>query len=237
MSGDREEKYAAIFDFDGVLYSQSARWKIIDARLGVVGSRVSWEQGLRMYNAATQKFEELQVTECFAPDEFEFATVRDRANLTLPRHLMKTAQNHAFRGHDIFVLSRYAFRDFLRVNERFMGNPGPLPGHLPSKENPFEHSKLLVTEHYSTAHGDVALSLSEKFRTITKMLSREGAAEPAQGDENDQASEDYARIFLYYTEDGYLKLVEDFVREEMQNLTGGRNAIVPSLIASIPEAP
>ena len=221
-----EEKNTAIFDFDGVLYSGTARWKIIDARLGVVGSRVTWEAGLRIYDQAAHKFEGIQLTECFAPDEFEFATVRENAaNLTLPRHLMKTAQNHNFRGHDLFVLSRYAFRDFLRVNERFMGQPGPLP----MKGNPFEHSRLLVTEDYSAAHANTALSLQEKFRMLGSMLLR---------DESEDASaptDTYTRIYLYYTEPAYIALTEEFLRNERESLAGGRNAIVTSYIADIPE--
>ena len=138
-----EDRNAAVFDFDGVLYSPNAKWKIIDARLGVVGSRISWERGLQMYREASARFDGIQLTECFAPDEFEFATAPGQANLTLPQHLMKTAQNHAFRGHELLVISRYAFRDFLRVNERFMGQPGPLP----LKGNPFEQARMLVTEN------------------------------------------------------------------------------------------
>ncbi|MCR9141890.1 MAG: hypothetical protein NXI24_06530 [bacterium] len=248
---EREEKNAAIFDFDGVLYSSSARWKIIDARLGVVGSRVAWEAGLRMYDQASQKFPGLQLNECFAPDEFEFAVLRDHANLTLPRHLMKTAQNHIFRGHDLFVLSRYSFRDFLRVNERFMGQPGPLP----LKGNPFEHSRLLVTEDYSAAHGNTGASLNQKFRRIVSMLELNrdteethppsddrdpaGAPDSAIADQgaDDSAPETgmYSRVFLYYTETGYPDLADQFLRSTMDDLAGGRNAIVVSYIADVPE--
>ncbi|MEQ9366245.1 MAG: hypothetical protein RIF32_18545, partial [Leptospirales bacterium] len=221
MSDQAEEKNAAIFDFDGVLYSSSARWKVIDARLGVIGSRVAWEAGLRMYGQASRKFAGLQLNECFAPDEFEFAVVRDHANLTLPRHLMKTAQNHIFRGHDLFVLSRYAFRDFLRVNERFMGQPGPLP----LKGNPFEHSRLLVTEDYGAAHSNTDASLQDKFQRIVSMLERgdasgvsqepaeapatffgksaaeKAATEQARQSAGEKATEadTYSRVFLYYT--------------------------------------
>ncbi len=243
-----EERNAAIFDFDGVLYSSSARWKIIDARLGVIGSRVAWEAGLRMYDQAAQKFPGLRLNECFAPDEFEFEIVRDHANLTLPRHLMKTAQNHVFRGHDLFVLSRYAFRDFLRVNERFMGQPGPLP----LKGNPFEHSRLLVTEDYSAAHGDTSRSLQQKFQMIASMLERRSDSEEesdsggsvsgsaaslpaATADPASESPDAYSRIFLYYTEADYPGLAESYVRAEMDTLSGGRNAIVTSFIADVPE--
>lgn len=244
MTEQAEEKNAAIFDFDGVLYSSSARWKVIDARLGVIGSRVAWETGLRMFHQAANKFAGLQLNECFAPDEFEFATVRDHANLTLPRHLIKTAQNHIFRGHDLFVLSRYAFRDFLRVNERFMGQPGPLP----LKGNPFEQSRLLVTEDYGAAHSNTSLSLKEKFRTIASMLERHNdsgdseASGKTQPDAPTTSTETdspdlvpYSRIFLYYTEATYPDLSDEYLRKEMDELVGGRNAIVTSYIANVPE--
>jgi hypothetical protein len=229
-----EEKNAAVFDFDGVLYSSTARWKVIDTRLGVIGSRVTWERGLRLYDQASQKFEGIKLTECFAPDEFEFASVREHPHLTLPQHLMKTAQNHAFRGHDLFVLSRYAFRDFLRVNERFMGQPGPLPLH----ENPFEQARILATENYSAVHGDTRLSLEWKFRTLAGMLSRKEDAEPKPasadaGQDVPDPGERYTRVFLYYTEPAYAALVEDFIRRELEALTGGRNAIVASFIAHL----
>lgn len=224
-----EERNAAIFDFDGVLYSPSAKWKIIDARLGVVGSRISWERGLQIYREASGRFDGIQLTECFAPDEFEFATAPGQTNLTLPQHLMKTAQNHAFRGHELLVISRYAFRDFLRVNERFMGQPGPLP----LKGNPFEEARMLVTENYREAHSDTTLSLRKKFEAIQMMLQRQGdALSDADADESaDRPTLSFARIYLYYTEDSYAELSAQLLEQEREQLLGGRNAIVRSLIA------
>ncbi len=229
----KEANHAAVFDFDGALYNNNARWKIADARLGVVGSRIAWDRGLEQFDLARKKFPGLLLGECFTPDEFEFETVRElEGNVTLPGVLMKTAQNHVFRGHDIYILSRYSFRDFMKVTERFMGDPGPLP----MKENPFDYAKLLTTEDYSVVQHNSREGVQAKFFLLQDMLRYDDLdAEPPRFREN-SALPRYEKIFLYYTEDDYPPLIEPFVREKIEALSGGRNTFVLSYIADLENA-
>lgn len=225
---------AAVFDFDGALYNNNARWKIADARLGVVGSRIAWDRGLEKFDQARKKFPGLLLGECFTPDEFEFETVRELSgNVTLPGGPLKTVQNHVFRGHDIYILSRYSFRDFMKVTERFMGDPGPLP----MKENPFDYAKLLTTEDYSVVQHNSREGVQAKFYLLQDMLRYDDLdAEPPRSDENAPALPRYEKIFLYYTENDYPALVEPFVRDKIAALSGGRNTFVLSYIADLENA-
>lgn len=222
----QDEHKAAIFDFDGVVFQPDAGWKIIDARLGVVGSRVRWERGCVLYENYRRHNPDALITECFALDEYAYgsAPVDGALNITPPDSVMKTAQNHRFRGHDLILLSQSSHRDLLDITEHLMGER-----RFPVLKNPFEEARFLSPVEQNplilTGHG-----IEHKFAIISELLAYKHNLRFNTENEPDDRGR-YHKIYLYTTEPAYAQVLEDFTRKNLDDLLGGRNAIVHSFIA------
>ncbi|MCB1324340.1 MAG: hypothetical protein H7A21_17365 [Spirochaetales bacterium] len=225
-----EERMAAVFDFDGLVYQAQSQWKVRNARLGVLGSRVLWKDAFVLYEDLIQRFPDLRITDCFTLDEYGYDRVTpgpDLPNITPPDSIMKTAQNHVFRGHDLLLLSRSTHRDLLVITEHLMGEP-----RFPVLKNPFEQARFLTpAEDRLPILKDHGVDL--KFALLSSLVRRNEDLQANAGQEDRDARSRYNKIFLYHTERSYVERVERFVRENLDSLTDGRNAIVPSYIAEL----
>lgn len=214
-----EETRAAIFDFDGIIFHPDTKWKVSDVRLGSTGSRISFEKALSSFKSLSRDNPDLLLTDCFTLDEFEYDH-RDahEMNLTPPLLVAKNAQNHVFKGHDLYFLSICKHRELSDITKKFIGEL-----RYPILKNPFEVAKHLYPEqdYYEGIH-------KEKFELFLALMQKKDQ----KASRSASKEKIYTRIYYYYSEEHFANQLRSFLKENFEKFEGGRNSITFSYIAN-----
>ncbi len=218
-----ENPSAAIFDFDGVIFQPDSQWKVNNPHAGVLGSRVNWPQACAIFESILAKNPDAKLNEYFVLNEYHYLKKReDTGENILPLQILKkAARNHISRKHELFFLSCRSYRDLWEITQNIPDveeKNTPLP-------NPFLNARHL-SPPYEPISSAPEKNIEIKFRLLASMLKKikSSAANP-EGI--------FEKIFLYYTESEYRKVISEYLARELDNLEGGRNSIVAVQIAVV----
>lgn len=216
-----ENAQAAVFDFDGIIFQPGSKWKIRNPQIGVLGTRIPWEDACLIFEKILAVNPQARLSEFYLLNEYSLIAESEfaRGNLQPLDSVMKAARSHVGRKQDLFFLSSRSYRDLNEFTEQFMK-----PEDQRSGPNPFLASKLLFPP-YEPISAETFRNVENKFRLLTGMLRTVEDPNPPEAI--------YQKIFLYYTETEYESLISSFLQKNLDRLEGGRNAIVPMMMAEL----
>lgn len=234
MSEDNT-KQAAFFDFDGIIFREQSGWKIVHPAAGYLGTGMAWNRACAAFESILKKNPSARVDEYFTLDNYEAPSgqLNHEWNLLPMNSVVQTARSHIYRQRNIFILSTRFYpgmESFIqRIYEKY--NRPPKPGEFPYPENPFE-SPSIITLDGSHPVKDLSklTSIELKLSMLTGLLTRNEGMELCAGNQN---RETYEKIFLYFTEPQYKDLIQNYLNDNRNCLSGGRNAIVPFYLANV----
>lgn len=217
----RKSDQAVFFDFDGIMFRKSVRWKIINPAIGVSGSLVGCEKGYELYQKYKTKHPESQFEENFIIEDYvpNHMQADGSVDITPMETLIKTAENHRFRGRDLFIISGWDFKrlDFItnRIFEKFR--------QFEKQINPFLDCAMVST-HAET----VSNCFTSKVHFLMKNMQLR-----TEEDANESCTDGYSKAFYYHTDMDMIDLFQNLITNEKANLCGGRNALIPSYISKL----
>ncbi len=231
----------ASFDFDGLFFQEGAGWKVQKASLGVVGSRVPGERAYAAFREILRENPDASVEEYFALDEYEVLLGdpdASTANQAPMSRMLHYAHHHLFRRADLMVAVPRGFlgliremtdRAFARL-ETFLMFENPF--HRAVRRHPFDREEVLPIGSDERLAVHVAfyaalLRYHDRERPPVRRL-RERFAVDGPG---------YEKIYVYHTEPRLEERLREFLRDNHEKLVGGRNAIVPMVLADVRNLP
>jgi len=233
-----ESSQAAIFDFDGILFRKGSRWKIVNARLGMSGSLVSCEKGLKLFQNVLlsnpeAKLDDYFIIEEYSPDGFP---ANGSVDITPIENLIKTADNHRFRGRDIYILSSNDFKKFYFIVERIFSKYR----QYPNQTNPFNDCKSILSLA-EKLNGNSLNSdnneASNKINFLQMLLKNSSDASGVNPEEYEfsggQKIARYNKIFYYHTQSELVSVIDDFINSRKESFLDGKNALIPSYITNM----
>lgn len=235
-----EERQAAVFDFDGVIFHKETRWKVINPRAGVLGSGMHWTKACKVYENIVDASPGTALNDVFHLDEYSFRyEIPQNITNRMPMDSVnQTARSHAARRRDVLILSGRYYPGL----DRFLDGLYQTfhrelrPGELPVPKDPFENSRPIFPDQaMPVSELNVEKSIHRKMELLKSLLHRCEEEEHVSVDTDcEEPFCRYDRLFLYYTEPQFFEYIHEFLRNEMDELCGGRNAIVPFLITGEP---
>lgn len=229
------DRQAAIFDFDSRFFGRDSSWRVQDPRLGMIGAIrdaktifdcLSKHQGEKDFRLADH-FQHLD------PGFVESA--QDERVALLPQiHLAPTAQQHRFRGRDLYLLTwtkEAGMVDLLKdLVQRTLETSPKQRSTLPyQRGNPLESASVmeLRTEDLNGLAGvdDLPLARFRRIRSLVSINDGQPAERPGP----------YDRVFVYTSDPVLALLLERYILENQDRFTAGRNALMLSLVARVKE--
>ena len=221
-----ESSQAVIFDFDGIFFRKGSRWKIINARIGISGSLMTCEKGLEVFENVLKTNPDANINDYFiieeyAPDTFP---ANGSVDITPIEALVKTAENHLFRGRDLYILSTYNFSKFSFIIERIFEKYR----QFPLQSNPFEKTSGILS--LRDIKNGTPFNKIDLFRLMLKY--REDLEINYKNELNGHSFSRYNKIFYYHTQADLLPVINDFINAEKDLLLDGKNSLIPSYISN-----
>lgn len=236
--GTKEERDTlACFDFDGLFFQVGAGWKVRKAGLGVIGSRLPCDRAYAAFREIIAQNSKAEVGDYFSLDEYELSLgdpddgVANQAPIS---RLLHYAHHHLFRRADLMVTAPRGFlgliremtdRAFARL-ETFLMFENPF--HRALLRHPFDHEATLPlgsAERLAIQVGFYAALLRYRdMQTPALKKLRERFGVTGNG---------YEKIYIYHTQPELEERLRAFLNENHEKLVGGRNAMVPMMIADI----
>ena len=217
----------ALFDFDGILFSPESRWKIRNPRLGVLGSGIAPDRMHHLFREILDEDPGTSILDHFSFDHFEVQghPLEDGINLLPPESIIPTARDHLGRRRELYILSSRPYRGLAGVTgplyEEYKSTNGR-EDHF-TRSNPFLGKKVLTPDSRESLEDPIGA----KVAALRNVLMKAG-----ESDENENDSRRrFSRIFLYLSEEDFLRAVKEFLEQYGEVLPEGRNSIVPVMIA------
>ena len=236
-----ERDTLAAFDFDGLFFQEGAGWKVRKAALGVVGSRLQCDPAFAAFRSALEQDPEADISDYFALDEYELSLGNrdgEAANQAPISRLLHYAHHHLFRRADLVVAAPRGFLGLIRemTDRAFLSLETFLMFENPFLRavrcHPFDHEADLprgTQERLALQVGFYASRLRfANMHTPALVKLRERFGVTGHG---------YEKIYIYHTQSELEERLRSFLNENHEKLVGGRNAIVPMLIADVQARP
>ena len=228
-----EQKNAAFFDFDGMFFQPGTSWKVANPLLGKIGTRIPYDKSFKLFEEIRGNDQKADVSDYFTLNEFEYKLIDEikDENILPQSQLLHFARNHISRRDDLFVVTPPGFLNVIVKNTDLAFEQLK---NFTLFENPFKR----VSRIYPHPECDMILNQTERQNTKIDFykahLKYHKSYEDTQSIKISQYNPTqifYNKIFLYHTELELNNLIQDAVRKEMDLFSGGRNAIIPQLIA------
>lgn len=225
------ERQAVIFDFDSCLYGKDVSWRVQDPRLGMSGALRDASTVVEFLQSRRHE-RDFCLTDHYQHLEPGFVDSRHAEGLALLplEHVAPTAQQHRFRGREMFLLTwtrQGGMEGILRnLVRQSIGNAAR--SSLPyQKGNPLDAAELLELRpaDLEGLHPTEGLALA-RFRRLRSLLSiTEGPQAERPGP--------FDRLFVYTADPVLALLLDRFILEFQDRFTAGRNALLPAVIAHV----
>jgi hypothetical protein len=229
---------AVIFDFDGLVYGLNANWRIIDSHAGVIGSYVNCLDACKTYDNIMKSDRSKKITEFFSVEDLYYQKhpITSECNLLPYQNIINAARIHQQKGRELFIFSSKNYEGFDAMMDRIyfehqqrIGQSQPL-----LKSNPFRTAKYVYpstpVESSSVSEKD---GIFLKMEIIKNMLHyNDEKSEPVRRIRSDLIDDrKFDRLFIYHTQKELINILNQFLAQNKDILSGGVNSIIHYFVA------
>ncbi|MDH5656398.1 MAG: hypothetical protein OEZ34_10850, partial [Spirochaetia bacterium] len=209
---------AVIFDFDGIVFRKGCRWKIINPRAGISGSLVGHEEGMKILNKMMESHPDTKVSEYFLIEDYipEPFPTNGSVDIIPIEDIVQAADNHRFRGRDIFILSTKNFELFYFILDRIFHRYK----NFPAQTNPFKYENNII--HLNPSGANELEAKINFFKNILKYSDEKNPVQTHIQIENREILR-YEKIFYYHTQAEMVEPLSRFVNSDRTLFLEGQN--------------